>query len=231
MSKITIFAHRGASGYELENTLAAFSKALELKVEAVELDVHRCKSGEIVVNHDYKINRTTNGKGKIKKLPLADIRRYETHNGETIPTLKEILNLIDGKMCINIELKGKNTARNTAEIIRQAVRRGPWQYDQFIISSFHYGEIKHFHDILPEIRIGLLYTGKPKKLEKRVMRNHAYSVHLNCRTIKKAWIHEAHDYNIKVFVWTVDDQITAKHLKSLGVDGFFSNYPDRLIKK
>ena len=82
-----IIAHRGASGYEPENTLRSFKKAMELGVDIIELDVHKCKSGELVVIHDFNLNRTTNGKGLVKDKTLAELRELELKKSEKIPTL------------------------------------------------------------------------------------------------------------------------------------------------
>ncbi len=231
MHKTTIIAHRGASGYAPENTLAAFKAALDMKVDAVECDVQICRSGEVVVFHDRRLKRITGERGKVKRKKLACLRRLDAGNGEHIPTLKEVLNLLDARLGINVELKSKRCAVSTAQIIRNSIRTGSWKPDDFFVSSMRYREIRRFHEIYPEIPTALLYNKKPRRLKKRIKVLGAFAVHLKIDYIRQAWIQRIHNYNLKVYVWTVDDLQTANKLRSEGVDGFFSNYPDRLIKK
>ena len=230
MHKIPIIAHRGASGYEPENTISAFRAALEMQADAIELDVQVCKSGDVLVFHDKRLKRITGVKGKIKKKKIAGLRKLDAGNGEHIPTLKEVLDLCDAKININVELKSKRTAMATAMILRNGIRTGNWKNENFIVSSFFYRELRRFHEICPEIPIGLLYNRKPKKLLKRIKQFSPVAVHLNVSHIKKKWIDLAHEQNLKVYVWSVDDPDVAAILVSDGVDGFFTNYPDRLIK-
>ncbi len=230
MHKIPIIAHRGASGSEPENTLVAFSKAVEEKADAIECDVQICKSGEIMVFHDSKLKRITGAKGKIKKRKLAGLKKLDAGKGQTIPTLKEMLVHLDANIDLNIELKSKKTSVPTGMLIQNAIRTGQWKAENFFISSFNYKELKRFHEICPEISTALLYNRRPKKIKKRVKVLQPIAVHYNVRTVKKKWIDLAHDYGLKVYVWTVDDPKVAKILYVDGVDGFFTNYPEKLVK-
>ena len=230
MHKIPIIAHRGASGYEPENTLAAFRSAMEMQADAIEFDVQICKTGEILVFHDKRVKKITGARGKIKKRKLAGLRKLDAGKGEHIPTLKETLDFLDAKIDLNIELKSKNSALATALVIRNSIRTGNWKPENFFISSFFHRELRRFHEICPEVPIGLLYNGRPKKLKKRIRLFDPIAVHLNVQHIKEKWVRLAHDHGLKVYVWTVDDPEVAKLLLADGVDGFFSNYPDRLIK-
>ena len=230
MHRIPIIAHRGASGYEPENTLAAFRSAIAMQADAIELDVQICKSGDIVVFHDKRLKRITGAKGKIKRKKIAGLRKLDAGRGEHIPTLKEVLDLCDAKININVELKSKRAAMTTAMIIRNSIRTGHWKNEHFFVSSFFYKELRRFHEVCPEIPIGLLYNRRPKKLKKRIKQFNPISVHLNVSHIKKKWIEMVHKYELKVYVWSVDDPDIAAILVSEGVDGFFSNYPDRMIK-
>jgi len=230
MHKIPIIAHRGASGYKPENTLSAFHNALDMQADAIELDVQICKTGEVLVFHDKRTKRITGVRGKIKKQTLAGLRKLDAGNGEHIPTLKETLDYLDDKIDMNVELKSKHSALATALVIRNSIRTGHWKPENFFVSSFFHRELRRFHEICPEVSIGLLYERRPRKLKKRIRLFDPISVHLNVQHIKEKWIRLAHDHGLKVYVWTVDDPEIAKLLIADGVDGFFSNYPDRLIK-
>ena len=102
----TVFAHRGASGYELENTLSAFNKAIELNAKALELDVFKCASGEIVVFHDETLARLSSSEDSIEQLTINEIQKIQLDDEEKIPTLDEVLSLVkETKILVNIELK------------------------------------------------------------------------------------------------------------------------------
>src|SRR6056300_1609007 len=113
-----VFGHRGARGHIAENTLPSIDKALKLGVDGVEIDVFKCASGELVVFHDQTLEKLTNAKGYIEQLTLDSIQKIDVLNGFTIPTLEEVLDLINGRVFLNIELKGTQTALITDEIIK-----------------------------------------------------------------------------------------------------------------
>jgi len=105
--------HRGAMGYEPENTLRSFKKALDLKVDMIELDVYVCKSDELIVIHDDKVDRTTNGQGYVVNKTFEELRTLDAGKNEKIPTLSEVLNLVNRKAKLNIELKGKKNCQTS----------------------------------------------------------------------------------------------------------------------
>jgi glycerophosphoryl diester phosphodiesterase len=230
MRKSTVIAHRGASGYAPENTLAAFKKALDLKCEAAECDVRLCRSGELMVFHDRRLKRITGTGGKIKRKKLAFLRKLDAGNGEHIPTLKEVLDLVDARMIMNIELKARKTAVPLAQVIRNCIRTGAWSQDDFFVSSFYFRELRRFHEIMPEIPVALLFNKKPRRLKRKIRLVNPFAGSLNAAVIKSDWVHRLNEKGLKVFVWTVDNIQTAQILRAMGADGFFSNYPDRLMK-
>lgn len=112
-----IVGHRGAAALKPENTLSSFEEALKY-VQAIELDVHVSKTGELVVIHDDTVDRTTNKKGYVKDLTLKELKKLDAGNNEKIPTLNEVLDLINNSAIVNIELKGKETALPVSETIK-----------------------------------------------------------------------------------------------------------------
>ena len=225
---ITKFGHRGAAGYEPENTIKSFKKALELNVDAVELDVYVCKSGELVVIHDDKVDRTTDGEGYVIEKTLDELRSLDAGNGEKIPTLYEVFDLINRQVKINIELKGAGTADPVYELIENYVEEKDWKYDDFIISSFNHYELKKFNKLNPEVKIGALITGIPIGLAEFAEKVNADSVNLCIEFINQEFVDDAHNRGMKVNVWTVNDLDDIERMKNLNVDGMFSNFPDRL---
>ncbi|RJQ33711.1 glycerophosphodiester phosphodiesterase [Candidatus Parcubacteria bacterium] len=220
--------HRGAMGYEPENTLRSFAKALELGVDMIELDVYVCQSGELVVIHDDKVDRTTNGHGYVVDKTFTEIRSLLIAQGEKIPTLSEVFDLVDKKVPINVELKGEHTAEPVAQLIGQYIKEKDWTAEHFLVSSFDHYELKRFKELMPEIRVGALIAGIPIGYSKFAEEVSAYSVHLSLDFARQKYIADAHQRGFKVFVYTVNDKDDINKMKELGVDGLFSNYPDRI---
>ena len=152
--------HRGAAGHEPENTLRSIRRALELGVDGVEIDV-RFIDGELIVFHDDRLERTTNGRGRIGRQRFAHLRTLDAGEGERIPTLREVFETVDRRAFINVELKGRRTAGPVEALIREFLDEHGWRPEHFLVSSFHRRELRSLAD--PRIRIGLLLT-KPTPL-------------------------------------------------------------------
>lgn len=225
---ITKIGHRGAMGYAPENTLKSFKKALEFDIDAVELDVYVCKSGELVVIHDDKVDRTTNGTGYVIEKTFDELRELDAGQNEKIPLLSEVLDVIDKKVKINIELKGANTAKPVNDLIGDYVKNKGWKYEHFLISSFNHYELKQFNEINPNIEIGASITGIPIGFADFAEKVNAKYVNLCIEFINQEFVDDAHNRGMKVYVWTVNDLDDIDRMKALGIDGIFSNFPDRL---
>lgn len=220
--------HRGAMGYAPENTLLSFEKAIDLGVDMVELDVYRCKSGELVVIHDRKVDRTTDGHGFVEEMTLKELKLLNAGQGENIPTLEEVLDRIKARVSINIELKGSGTAEPVYELLEKYIKSKDWTHNDFLISSFNHYELKRFNSLKPKIKIGALIEAIPIGYAEFAQKVNAYSVNVSLEFINKEFIDDAHARKMKVFVWVVNDVKDIRRMKDLGVDGIFSNYPDRL---
>lgn len=225
--------HRGARGYAPENTLKSLQKAIELGVDAIELDVQLCKSGELVVIHDDTVDRTTDGSGFVKKIKLKDLKKLDAGMGERIPTLEEVLNLADRRVKVNIELKGPKTAKPVMKLIDEYIRIKGWNLDDFIISSFKRKELREARAFNPLIQLGVLIS-KPRLIDRWSFR-FAQKIRANfigpgMKLATKRFVQKAHTHGFKVFVWTANDPKDIKKLIKSGVDGIFCDYPDRLTK-
>ena len=221
-------AHRGAAGYEPENTLKAFRKAIQLGADMIELDVRLCKTGELIVMHDAKVNRTTNGRGKVVKKTLENIRHLDAGKGEKVPTLTHALNSIRRKARVNIELKGKKTAAPVSKIIEHYVKDKGWSYSDFLVSSFNHRELKRFKGFSPRVRIGALTMKRPKRFIKLVRRLDPFSINISKSSINRRFMKTAGNHSIKVMAYTVNKNKDIKKMKELGVDGIFTDFPDRV---
>jgi len=220
--------HRWAAGYEPENTLASFKKAIDLNVDMIELDVYLCKTGELVVLHDPKVDRTTNGIGYIEEKTFEEVRNLDAGKGEKIPTLKEVFELTNRKVKINIELKWAGTAKPVSKLIKEYVENKWREYDDFMISSFDHYELKLFNEIMPQIKIWVLMWEIPLGLAEFWEKLNAYSVNLCNEFVNQIFVDDAHQRGFKVFIWTASDFDDIEKMKALWVDGIFSNFPDRL---
>lgn len=194
----------------------------------VELDVHRCKSGEIVVIHDLKVDRTTNGKGAVRKKTFEELRTLDAGSGEKIPTLQEVLDLLDKKVHVNIELKGRNTVAPVVRIIRKYIKEEGWTCEQFIVSSLTRHHVKKAAKLKSPIRIGALLAYRTIRFLKYAKAVNAFSVHVSRKIVNKKFVEDAHQLGFKVYVWTVNEPDEIKWVKSIGVDGIFSDFPDRI---
>ena len=224
-----IIGHRGASGTAPENTLASFEKAIRMGVKMIELDVHRCASGELVVIHDEKINRTTTGKGFVAEKTLEELKRADAGEGEKIPALREVLNLVNRRAKINIELKGAGVAAPTAALLNEYRENHGWKAEDFCISSFDHQQLRQFRELDNATKTGILYDGKPHGFVELSQLLHAASVNISLRTVNPQWVKMIHAGNLEVWVYTVNKLSDFNRLKQMGVDAVFTNYPEKFL--
>jgi glycerophosphoryl diester phosphodiesterase len=222
--------HRGAAGHAPENTLLSFRKAIDLGADWVELDVHVVQN-ELVVIHDETLERTTSGEGYVAAQDLDVLQQLDAGKGQTIPTLNDVVKLVKHRVGINIELKEAEAITPVANLIEKAVRQGNWSYDQFIVSSVNHEEIRSVKKLNPDILTGALITRDPPPSALFAEELRAYSIHPSMETVNKALVADAHKRGIKVFVFTVNDPVDLFRMEALGVDGVFTDYPERVAQR
>ena len=228
-NKPVVVGHRGAMGYETENTLASIQKALDLGVDMIEIDVFRIRSGEIVVFHDEKVNRLTNGAGFIEEFYAPQVNSLILDGGHQIPYLQDVLKLIDGKCKLNIELKGANTARYVNSIIQYYIEKRNWKTEDFLISSFNWDELESFYELNKEIAIGVLIEEKnPLEAITTAKKLNAMSIHPDFQKLTQENIAQIKKEGFQVYTWTVNEATDIDRMKAFGVDGIITNYPDRV---
>lgn len=219
--------HRGAKAYEPENTLASIQKAIELNCDMIEVDVHLCKTGELVVIHDDSVDRTTNGTGKISELSLKEIKKLNAGNGQQIPTLKVVIDLVLNKTKLNIEIKGTGVSKALVKLMKQYLKKGV-NANMFYVSSFNHVELLLFKKMLPQIKTGALIYHLPYDLAQIGVNLGVYSINVSYEFLTQELVDDAHLKHLKIFVYTVNNYEDINWVRSLGVDGIFSDYPDRL---
>lgn len=235
-----IFAHRGASAHAPENTLAAFELALEQQADAIELDVKLSSDGYVVVHHDATVDRTTNGKGRVKDLSLAELKGLdagssfsEKFHGENIPTLEEVFETVGQRTFINVELTNYKTPRDhLVETVCMLVKKHKMQ-KRVIFSSFFASNLSKARSYLPDVPRGLLALNG---LLGAWARSFGFAfgkydaLHPFLKDVSQQQASRVHRLNRRVHVWTVNDERDMRRLFSWGVDGIFTDDPQLALR-
>lgn len=223
-----IFAHRGASRYAPENTLSAFQLAIAQHADGIELDVHLTADGEVVVIHDRDLSRTTDGAGYVDQMSLADIRKVDAGEGQLIPTLKEVLDLVGTEAILNIELKGFSTsAPHLPQAVIDILKAHGLEKD-VILSSFQPRLLAITRRLQTDIKVGLLMTtGVLSKLVKGIFEPilQPSSLHPHYSSVNPRYLQKARANNRRVLAYTVNQPEDMRRLFALDIDGIITDDP------
>jgi len=219
--------HRGARGHVPENTLASILKAIELGATCIEIDV-RYVDGHLMVFHDYRLERLTDGEGYIADKNFDYLRSLSLSNGEKIPTLEEIYDAVDQRVGINIELKGAGAAESIVNCIKQFRLQG-WSDGLILVSSYNHRELARIRELDQNIKIGVLFECLPIDDAAMAETLGAYSVHPSIGLVDQRFVDDAHARNLKVYVYTVNEPDDIVKMKALAVDGVFTDFPERVL--
>jgi glycerophosphoryl diester phosphodiesterase len=220
MRRPSVIAHRGASGYEYENSRAAFRRAIMLDADGVELDVHATRDGGIVVHHDHELP----GVGPIAQLSLAEAREVRIRNGEPLPLLMEILELV-GHRDVWVELKSL-PAKYDQELL-DILERGPAP-ERYAVHSFDHRIIYRLGKAKADLKRGILlsaYLHDPVTVMREVG---ATALWQEWQQVDQDLVSQIHDAGGTVIAWTVNELGDLDRMVRLGVDGLCGNYPDRI---
>lgn len=220
MRRPSIIAHRGASGYEYENSRAAFRRAVLLDADGVELDVHATDDGAIVVHHDPELPQL----GPIGQLTLADVRRAKLRNGETLPLLSEVLDIV-GERDVWVEIKTLPAAADAA--LLEVLDRGP-SPGRYAVHSFDHRIIQRLGKLRPSLSRGIVvacYLIDPVTVLRAAG---ASALWQEWRMVDQPLVNRVHESGARIIAWTVNEIGDLERLTRLGVDGLCGNYPDRL---
>ena len=228
MNKPLVIGHRGAMGHETENILASIQKAMDLGVDMIEIDVFKIKSGETVVFHDKEVERLTDSIGNIEDYNFEDLQKLTLIGNHKIPTLQDVLNLIDKKVQLNIELKGANTADRVNFIMNYYIKEKGWPMDKFIISSFRWDELKTMRTLNAEVPIAILISGDPLKALDIAQELEAVAINPYFEDLTLENVNEIKKAGFKIYPWTVNEPEEIEAVERLGVDGIITNYPERI---
>lgn len=223
-------AHRGASRYAPENTLAAFRLALEHRAPAVECDVQRTKDGHLVIIHDQTVNRTTDGGGPVADYTLDDLRRLDAGGwfapefaGERIPLLEEVLAVVRGRALLKLEIKnGPAFYEGIERQILDALRRYEVEDDVLLI-SFDHPSVRTVRSLSPRVATGVLYAARLIDGPAAARAAGADALCIQWGFATEDVVAQAHAAGLGVFVWTVDEEEAVRRCLAGGVDGITSN--------
>lgn len=231
-------AHRGATGYAPENTIAGFDLAVDMKADYIEIDVQRSKDGELVVIHDTSVDRTTDGTGKVGDLTFDYLRsldagswKGEQFAGEPIPTFEEILDRYHGKVGILIELKAPELYPGIEEQVADALKERNLdkpQNEKIIIQSFNFESMKTMDQLLPKVPIGVLTSKSGDTTAEALKEFSAYADWFNPSygIVTEELVNQVHSLGMQIGSWTVRSQEAADFLFEMEVDAIITDYPD-----
>ncbi len=224
---IKVLGHRGAPAYEPENTLASFKKAIELGVDQIELDLRFSKDSKLVVIHDEKLDRTTNGKGLVREFTLAELKKLDAGKGEKIPTLQEVIDLIrDKDIFLQIELKESNMQRHLLDLIQKNNLE-----ERVMVISFLHEELRKIKELNPNIKTGILIGKRSIDPLERLRQVRADAVSMRHTLVNKRLVERLHQNNIELTVWVVNEPRDVSRAIELGVDIIGTDKPDLVISQ
>lgn len=239
-NNLIVIAHRGASAYRPENTMSAFEHAVKLDADMIELDVVLSKDGIPVIFHDSKLNKHTNGKGAVGTKTLEELKKLDAgswfsakYAGQQIPTLREALEFVSGKIAVNIEIKKQKTAFPVGYVEKKCldlVKEFDMQ-DHVLLSSFDYQALSTLKKLNPQISLALLYDrGQSNQLlpSQLVKKYHVDAFNCSYREFSKKRMTDLQANNIPAFIYTVDQESKMRWLIKQKVAGIFTNKPDVL---
>jgi glycerophosphoryl diester phosphodiesterase len=228
-------AHRGASAQAPENTMAAFEKAVELGADAIELDLHVSRDGELVIIHDHTLDRTTDGRGPVDARSLQELKRLdagrwfgESFAGQRIPTLAEVLDRFAGKVPLALEVKAGSAFFPGIEERVVSVLREHQVLSQVAVASFDHHALLRLKELEPCLRTGALLVGRPVSMSTVAVPSKADAMALECSLVTNIEVDACRAAGLQLVVWVVNAPAQMRYFIDLGVDGIITDRPDLL---
>jgi glycerophosphoryl diester phosphodiesterase len=224
-----VIAHRGASGHLPENTLPAYELAVAQGADMIEIDLHRTRDAAVIVTHDEDLSGL-GGRGEIAEASLAEVRDLDAGAGERVPLLAEVLDRFGARIDFNLELK-RGTRGEYEELeavaLAEVERRG--LLPRTLFSSFHDPVLARLRALSPAARLALLVSPEhAARPVERALRLRAEAINPWRGLVTRELVEAAHGEGLAVYVFTVDEPAEMERLLGLGVDGLFTNFPDRM---
>jgi glycerophosphoryl diester phosphodiesterase len=232
---VLAIAHRGASGYAPENTLAAFRRAVALGVSFIETDLQLTRDAHFVAIHDDTFDRTTTGRGAVQQMTLAEVRRLDAGSwfgsefiGERVPTLSEILEFsAKNDVVFYLELKPSGFWGGEYALINAL--RDSGEIQRAVIISFDPVILEALRRIEPTLMTGLIFSGQLENPLGRALEIGARQLAVQGDLVTPNLLVEAHKRDLQAVCWTINNPAHMRLLAAAGADGIMSDYPDRLL--
>lgn len=234
--KPIIIAHRGASGYAPENTMAAFRLAVDQGADGIELDLRQTADGHLVVLHDATLERTGGNPRPVSALTLQEIHKLDVgawrgpeFRGEKMPTLETVLQFTRNRIALLIELKNGSSVYPAIEKrLFDLLKQNPSGL-KVTVSSFDLAALKTLRGLDDDLQLGLLTKkNKPTEILKDAESLNIQGLHLSTRRLSREILEQAHARQLPVYAYTVNTRSQMTHYLDMGLDGLFTDYPDRL---
>lgn len=233
-----VFGHRGAKAYAPMNTLPAYELAAEQGAQGIELDVHRSKDGYPVIVHDFKVDATSDGKGLVTEMTLAQLKALDAgawfapqFAGTHIPTLDEVFEALGRRLFVNVEIKSDSRETDGVEqVVADCITRHNMQ-SRVIVSSFNPYTLHRFRAVMPDVPLGFLYDESTVPNAHDLMKDFAYEAYHPHHKLIDAALMQAHvQAGHIVNTWTVNDPARALELRDLGVSAIITDNPDTILE-
>lgn len=225
MTHRIIVAHRGAPAYAPENTIQSFEKAWKLGADMIELDLRETADGYLVCIHDSTVDRTTNGSGDVSSFTLKELKKLDAGAGQEIPLLEDVLKFARGKLQVNIDLKIAGAERRIIDTITRLNMN-----QDVLISSFLHILLSEVREIDESIKVAILIEHAVENLASYAKDLGAYAVNPAKELTNAELVQNVHHFGIRVFPWTVNNELLMKNLFDIGVDGIITDHPDIGVK-
>ncbi len=228
-NSILNIGHRGAKGHVAENTIASIKKAIELGADGIEIDVFRCLTGEIVVFHDKTLDMLSNGTGYIEEKSLSELKELNIlESSYSIPTLEEVIKSIGKEVFLNIELKGSNTSKGSLEMVNKYVKTGKINMSNILFSSFNWEELSELRNLDSDVKIALITGEDPLKAISTALTLNAIAINPNYKKLNQENVKKIFSSGLKIYTWTVNNQLDIIKVKDLKVNGIITDFPERI---
>ncbi len=221
-----IIAHRGASGLALENTLESIKIALELDVDAIEFDIRKTKDNKLVLLHDDNTGRVADEVLYVHSATLHQLQEIRLHNGEKIPTLEEVLKLIDSKKPVVIDIKAKDIYKELVRLLKK------YPQDTVSLTGLEHQEMQKVSKLLPTIPFYVQEHFSPFEIIQTAQRLRAKGISLNKWLVNPLTYYLAKHHNLAVRLYTVNHPFMVRFLKTIYPNiEIFTNYPHKYVQK
>jgi glycerophosphoryl diester phosphodiesterase len=221
MREILVMGHRGFPIAAPENTILSYELAMQAGVDLIEVDVWSSADGHLVCMHDPDVSATTNGVGMIEELTLEQIKTLDAGDGQQVPLLNEVFDLIQGKIGINIDLKSIGVEEQVLDLL---IERD--MLNSSIISSFFLVSIEIVKELNKDAQTGAIFQLGMEEMVKHTLNAGANAVHPVLPDVTEGLVNQAHEEGLKVNVWGVDDAADMLRILEWGVNGIITDYPD-----